>query len=77
MEHLRSIPLVAALLVGGALSEMLEDATPSEAARILFLVGAAIMVAVAVSRRGDRQVCTTISALSTRAASHPLNDLES
>jgi MFS family permease len=43
-----SIPTVAALLIGGALSGMLEDRNADEAARILFLVGAAIMASVAV-----------------------------
>ncbi|HEY7242957.1 MAG TPA: MFS transporter [Xanthobacteraceae bacterium] len=43
-----SIPAVAALLVGGALSDLLEDISADEAGRVLFLVGAAIMASVAV-----------------------------
>jgi len=43
-----SIPTFAALLVGGALSDALEGRKADEAARILFLVGAAIMALVAV-----------------------------
>jgi Na+/melibiose symporter-like transporter len=42
-----SIPTVVALLIGGSLSNMLEHETTNGAARILFLVGAAIMVVVA------------------------------
>src|ERR1700721_1493264 len=43
-----SVPTVAALLIGGTLSGMLERQNPDEAVRILFLVGAAIMTAVAL-----------------------------
>lgn len=43
-----SLPLVAALLLGGSLSDLLEGRNADEAARILFLAGAAIMAAVAV-----------------------------
>ena len=43
-----SIPTVAALLIGGTLSGMLEEKGPGQAVRILFLVGAAIMTAVAL-----------------------------
>jgi hypothetical protein len=43
-----SIPTVAALLAGGALSGMLEDRGADQAVRILFLVGAAIMFAVSL-----------------------------
>jgi hypothetical protein len=42
-----SLPAVAALLIGGYLSGILENREADQAARILFLVGAAIMVAVA------------------------------
>ena len=38
-----SIPTIAALLIGGFLSGLLEDRNADETARILFLVGAAIM----------------------------------
>jgi hypothetical protein len=43
-----SIPTVAALLIGGRLSDLLEGRSAEEAARMLFLVGAAIMVTVAI-----------------------------
>ena len=43
-----SIPAVAALLIGGTLSGMLEDKNVDQAVRILFLVGAAIMAAIAL-----------------------------
>ena len=42
-----SIPTVVALLVGGTLSERLENTDADHAVRILFLVGAAIMTAIA------------------------------
>lgn len=43
-----SIPTVGALLIGGHLSGLLEDRNADQAARILFLLGAAIMATVAV-----------------------------
>jgi hypothetical protein len=43
-----SVPTVAALLIGGSLSDLLEHKSADEAAGYLFLVGAAIMVSVAV-----------------------------
>ena len=43
-----SIPTVAALLAGGALSERLEHHNADQAARILFVIGATIMTLVAV-----------------------------
>ena len=43
-----SIPSVAALLIGGHLSGLLEGRGAEQAARMLFLLGAAIMVTVAV-----------------------------
>jgi Na+/melibiose symporter-like transporter len=43
-----SIPLVAALLIGGWLSNQLENQNADSAARILFLVGAAIMTTVSL-----------------------------
>jgi Na+/melibiose symporter-like transporter len=43
-----SIPNVVALLLGGTLSGMLEDQNPDQAVRILFLVAAAVMAAVAL-----------------------------
>ncbi len=43
-----SIPLVASLLIGGWLSNLLEEQSDASAARILFLAGAAIMAAVSL-----------------------------
>jgi MFS family permease len=43
-----SLPAILALLVGGSLSDLLEEKSADEAARILFLVGAAIMMSIAV-----------------------------
>jgi Na+/melibiose symporter-like transporter len=43
-----SVPAVAAFVIGGALSGHLEGRDADEAARILFLVGAAIMAAIAL-----------------------------
>jgi hypothetical protein len=43
-----SIPAIAALFVGGVVSDMLESKNADEAARALFLVGALIMATVAV-----------------------------
>ena len=44
----RSVPLLSAFLIGGVLSGALESSSADEAARILFLIGAAIMIAVAL-----------------------------
>jgi len=43
-----SLPTVAALLAGGALSDLLERRQADDAARILFLIGAGLMVSVAL-----------------------------
>jgi Major Facilitator Superfamily len=43
-----SVPTVGALLMGGVLSGMLETESPDKAIRILFLVGAAVMAAIAL-----------------------------
>ena len=43
-----SVPTLVAFLIGGYLSDLLEHQTTDQAARILFLVGAAIMAFVAV-----------------------------
>ena len=42
-----SIPIIAALLLGGSLSSLLESESAEQAIRILFLAGAAIMAVVA------------------------------
>jgi hypothetical protein len=43
-----SVPTVGALLVGGTLSDVLEERNVEEAARILFLIGATIMTLLAI-----------------------------
>lgn len=43
-----SVPTLVAFLIGGYLSDLLEHQTTDQAARILFLVGAAIMAFVAI-----------------------------
>ncbi len=43
-----SIPTFVALLLGGALSGLMEQKNPDQAVRMLFLVGAAIMAAIAL-----------------------------
>jgi len=43
-----SIPAVAALLVGGSLSNLLEQRSAGAAGRLLFLIGAAVMAATAL-----------------------------
>lgn len=44
----QSLPILTAFLLGGALSQMLEGQNAERAARILFLVGAAVMAALAL-----------------------------
>ncbi|MEO8319061.1 MAG: MFS transporter [Bradyrhizobium sp.] len=70
-----SIPTFAALLAGGALSGLLEDKNSDQAVRILFLVGAAIMLVVAayaVWRPGDVFDNVRIEQEDDR---HPIEDL--
>jgi MFS family permease len=43
-----SVPTVGALLIGGALSDVLEERNVEEATRILFLIGATIMALLAI-----------------------------
>ncbi len=43
-----SIPTIGALLIGGTLSDLLEGKSAEEAARLLFLVGAAVMATIAL-----------------------------
>jgi hypothetical protein len=69
-----SIPLVAALLIGGALSSILEDKNADEAARILFLLGASIMATVAVYAAWKPRTVFDNIRVEHGATSHPLND---
>src|SRR5438445_399997 len=68
-----SIPTVAALLIGGRLSGMLEEENPDQAVRILFLVGASVMTAIALyALWKPREVFDNIR---VEADSHPMKDL--
>lgn len=70
-----SIPTLAAFLVGGALSNVLDGRNAEEAARILFLVGAAIMAAVAIyAMWRPRTVFDNVRPGEVMAA-HPMDDL--
>lgn len=71
-----SIPTVAALLIGGALSGLLEDRNADEAARILFLVGAAIMASVAVYAAWKPRTVFDNVRTEHGADGHPLKDLQ-
>jgi hypothetical protein len=71
-----SIPTVAVLLIGGKLSGMLEEESPDHAVQILFLVGAAIMAAIAVyALWKPRAVFDNIRA-ENGADGHPIKDLK-
>ncbi len=71
-----SVPTVAALLAGGALSGLLEDKGADQAIRILFLVGAAIMTIVAVySMWRPADVFNNVR-IERRVGQHPMADLK-
>jgi hypothetical protein len=71
-----SVPTVAALLIGGTLSGMLEHEDGDQAVRILFLVGAAIMTAVALyGLWKPKDVFGNIRAEHASGA-HPIKDLK-
>jgi hypothetical protein len=71
-----SVPTIGALLIGGALSELLEDRNADQAARTLFLVGAAIMASVAFyAAWKPRSVFGNVRSEHGTAA-HPLKDLK-
>lgn len=71
-----SVPTIGALLIGGTLSGLLEDRNVDQAARILFLVGAAIMTTVAVyAVWKPRSVFDNVRAEHGIAA-HPLKDFK-
>ena len=70
-----SIPTVAALLVGGSLSNILEEKNADQAVRILFLIGAAIMAAIAVyAFWKPRSVFYNVRYKHANAG-HPLDDI--
>jgi MFS family permease len=71
-----SIPTVAALLIGGMLSSLLEDRNADSAARILFLAGAVIMTAVALfALWKPKQVFEHVHA-ERGSDLHPANDIK-
>ncbi len=71
-----SIPAIAALLIGGTLSDLLEHRNTDEAAHILFLLGAAIMATVAVYVVWKpRSVFDNVRA-ECETAAHPLKDFK-
>jgi len=70
-----SIPAVAALLSGGALSGLLEDKGADQAIRILFLVGAAIMTIVAVYSVWKPKDVFDNLRIEQEVGRHPLADL--
>ncbi len=71
-----SIPTVAALLIGGVLSGLLENQNADQAARILFLVGAAIMTAVSLfALWKPRDVFEHVHPERGNAV-HPVNDIK-
>jgi len=71
-----SLPIIAALLIGGTLSDFLEGRNADQAIRILFLIGAAIMAAVAVyAVRKPRSVFDNVHSEGGTGV-HPLDDLK-
>jgi MFS family permease len=71
-----SIPTVAALLVGGELSGMLEDKNPDQAVRILFLAGAAIMTTIALYALWKPEEVFDNVRLEQTGDVHPLTDMK-
>jgi len=71
-----SIPAVAALLIGGALSGMLEDRNADQAVRLLFLTGAAVMAALAFYAVWRPASVFDNVRPERDAAARPLNDLK-
>jgi hypothetical protein len=71
-----SVPTVAALIIGGFLSDRLEGENASEAGRVLFLVGAVIMAAVAIYGAWKPASVFDNLYLERVAAARPLNDLK-
>ena len=71
-----SLPAIAALLIGGALSDILEGENADQAVRLLFLCGAGIMATVAVySIWRSRSVFDNI-ANGQGTAAQPWNDIK-
>jgi Na+/melibiose symporter-like transporter len=71
-----SVPTVVALLFGGALSDLLESRNADQGARILFLVGAAIMACVAAYAAWKPGSVFDNVRTERGTATHPLEDLK-
>ena len=71
-----SLPTVAALLIGGTLSNLLEGRNADQAARILFFVGAAIMGAVTIYAACKPKNVFDNVRTERDPATHPLTDIK-
>jgi Na+/melibiose symporter-like transporter len=71
-----SIPTFVALLLGGSLSGLLEGQNPDRAVHILFLVGAAIMAAVALYALWKPAAVFDNVRVETPPELHPIPDLK-
>ena len=71
-----SLPAIAALLIGGALSDILEGENADQAVRILFLFGAGVMASVAVYSIWRSQSVFDNIVTEQGTAAQPLNDLK-
>jgi len=71
-----SLPTLAAFMLGGVLSDQLEGQNADEAARTLFLIGAAVMLAVALYGAWRPRVVFDNVHSESGPAKHPLSDLK-
>jgi hypothetical protein len=72
-----SIPAVAALLVGGSLSNLLEQRSAGDAGRFLFLTGAAVMALTALyALWRPKSVFDNVRSEDGAAAARPLHDIK-
>jgi hypothetical protein len=71
-----SVPAVAALLIGGRLSGLLEEKDPDEALRILFLVWAAIMAVIALYALWRPAEVFDNVRVESEPGQHPIADLK-
>jgi Na+/melibiose symporter-like transporter len=72
----QAVPVLAAYFAGGFLSDALEGRNANEAARILFLVGAAIMIAIALYGVWRPRVVFDNVHEHTGPKLHPITDLK-
>ena len=71
-----SVPTFGALLIGGKLSGLLEDEHPDQAVRILFLVGAGIMTAIALYALWKPAEVFDNIRVENGSGRHPIGDLK-